>query len=373
VLPTPHFDRRDAASLRDLGEVLKALLAVAQSTPTVASLFKGESTSRAELTNVGVAPEFVRQMTAFGLATDDGERVRIPFQIRMVDHSVIVTDRPMSDWRTVENYIDPLWGGPILNKMLIRGPARHSLDLGCGCGVMTLAAARFSNRVVGVDINPRALVVARLNVALNGIENVDIVESNLFSAARGQTFDRIFFNSPIGFELKPRTDLEVGEGILTRFLSEVLAYLDEDGYAQLSFCYMDRRKSTFWERAKGWLGPDATRLQLVLLERFHIDRGIRFFLQRLLLSLKDRSNGFNVAAVWSGWLVIRRGEPLALRAPLDFATLTDQLHEEFGDVLVRLLMESRGHVDVDALTALRIAPQELLLDCLRRMETISWG
>jgi SAM-dependent methyltransferase len=372
LLPTPHFDPGDTGSLRDLGRALKGLLAAAESTPTVDSLFKGRNTLCAELTNAGVAPEFVREMTAYGLATDDGEQVRIPFQIRMVEDSIIVTDRPISNWRAEAHYIDPLWGGPTLYKLLIREPARHVLDLGCGCGVMGLVASRFSDRVLGIDINPRAVVVARLNVALNGIENIDIVESDLFTAARGQTFDRILFNSPTGFELRPRSELEAGEEILERFFSEVLGHLDQDGYVQLEVGFMDRRDSTFWERVQVWLGPGAPPLQLVVLERFRINRGVRFFLQRLLLSLQDRTNGFDVVAISRGWLVMRRGEHVALQVPLDQATLSDQVNTDFGDVLVRSLMESRGHLEADALTPLRIAPRQVLEDCLRRMETISW-
>jgi SAM-dependent methyltransferase len=371
LLPIPHFDPRDRASLRDLGLGLGAFLR-AVGNDARNGFLHGRTTKREALVTYAASPDLFRDMERVGLLIGDDDEVTLPFQIRLVDDNVIVTDHPISNWRAEEHYIDPLWRGPTLNKLLIRGAARRALDVGCGCGVMTLAASAFCERVVGVDINPRAVVVARLNVALNGAENVEIADSDLFAAVRGQTFDRILFNSPTGFELRPRTDLEAGEQILARFFSEVLDYLTEDGYAQLSVCFMDRRRSSFWQRLGGWLAADANRLQLVLLERFRMDGGPRFFIQRALASLQDRSNGFDVTAMSRGWLVLRRGDPLALRVPLDYATLSDQLRSDFGDVLVRLLL-SRGRIGGDELKTLQIAPHDVLADSLSRMETIPWS
>jgi len=52
-------------------------------------------------------------------------------------------------------------------------------DLYCGAGTITLAAARRSGRVVGVEINEGAVVDARRNAAANGIENVEFFAGDL--------------------------------------------------------------------------------------------------------------------------------------------------------------------------------------------------
>ena len=47
-------------------------------------------------------------------------------------------------------------------------------DLGTGSGILALAAKRFgAGRVVGIDIDPKAISVAKVNARLNKIDNVD--------------------------------------------------------------------------------------------------------------------------------------------------------------------------------------------------------
>ena len=47
-------------------------------------------------------------------------------------------------------------------------------DLGTGSGILALAAERFgAGRVVGIDIDPKAISVAKANARLNKIDNVD--------------------------------------------------------------------------------------------------------------------------------------------------------------------------------------------------------
>ena len=47
---------------------------------------------------------------------------------------------------------------------------RHLADIGCGTGVLAIAAAKLGARVVGVDIDPDAVEVSRVNAARNGVE-----------------------------------------------------------------------------------------------------------------------------------------------------------------------------------------------------------
>lgn len=47
-------------------------------------------------------------------------------------------------------------------------------DLGTGSGILALAAKRFgAGRVIGIDIDPKAISIAKANARLNKIENVD--------------------------------------------------------------------------------------------------------------------------------------------------------------------------------------------------------
>jgi release factor glutamine methyltransferase len=72
------------------------------------------------------------------------------------------------------------------------------LDMGCGSGVLglTLAAEVPGSQVTLADLSPDALALARENAALLEIANATFVESDLFSALAGQSFDLIVANLP---------------------------------------------------------------------------------------------------------------------------------------------------------------------------------
>jgi methylase of polypeptide subunit release factors len=77
-----------------------------------------------------------------------------------------------------------------------REPVRSALDVGTGCGLQALEAARHSPGVVAVDVNPRALEFTRFNAVLNGLENVETREGSLFDPVEGERFDLIVCNPP---------------------------------------------------------------------------------------------------------------------------------------------------------------------------------
>jgi ribosomal protein L11 methyltransferase len=68
---------------------------------------------------------------------------------------------------------------------------RRVLDLGAGTGVLAIAAAKTgARRVVGIDIDPRAVAVARENARLNGASG----EFTLADHPIGRGYDLIFAN-----------------------------------------------------------------------------------------------------------------------------------------------------------------------------------
>ncbi|GAB6992504.1 class I SAM-dependent methyltransferase [Paenibacillus pini] len=73
------------------------------------------------------------------------------------------------------------------------------LDLGCGYGPIGLSAARLAHKghVIMLDVNSRAVQLAKENANLNGIHNVTILESDLFDAVEGKLFDVVLTNPPI--------------------------------------------------------------------------------------------------------------------------------------------------------------------------------
>ena len=86
----------------------------------------------------------------------------------------------------------------LIEAMEIKDTARV-LDVGCGYGPIGLSAARLAKNghVTMIDVNSRAVALARENAALNGINNITVVESDLFEAIKGQRFDVVLTNPPI--------------------------------------------------------------------------------------------------------------------------------------------------------------------------------
>jgi len=115
------------------------------------------------------------------------------------------------------------------------------LEIGCGCGIASLFCARSDqqNIVLGTDINPSAIAIARKNAKLNGITNASFLQSDLFAEVPKKAFDAIMFNPPY----LPTSDEERLEGginnafdggrdgraVLEPFLSSFDRYLRPQG------------------------------------------------------------------------------------------------------------------------------------------------
>lgn len=77
-------------------------------------------------------------------------------------------------------------------------PGMKVLDLGCGCGVVGLLAARKcgAENVWLVDIDPLAVQTARENADQNGVSGVHCVASDGFRQLDASGFDLILSNPP---------------------------------------------------------------------------------------------------------------------------------------------------------------------------------
>ena len=84
-----------------------------------------------------------------------------------------------------------------LKRLLIEGSVDSLLDVGCGYGVIGIILSKNKNvkTVTMLDVNHRALELARRNVALNKVE-ASIVESDGFSNIKNE-YDTIITNPPI--------------------------------------------------------------------------------------------------------------------------------------------------------------------------------
>ncbi|WP_019006430.1 class I SAM-dependent methyltransferase [Cohnella laeviribosi] len=109
------------------------------------------------------------------------------------------------------------YGSRVLIEHMEISPEANVLDVGCGYGPIGLAAARLAPRghVTMLDINERAVALARENAALNEIGNVTVLQSDLYASVAGAKFDAILSNPPI----------RAGKAVVHRILSEAKDHL----------------------------------------------------------------------------------------------------------------------------------------------------
>jgi SAM-dependent methyltransferase len=130
----------------------------------------------------------------------------------------------------------------ILAALTVREPVRAALDVGTGSGIQALWAARHSERVVAVDVNPRALNLAEFNASLNGIRNVEFRQGSLLEPVEGERFDLIVSNAP--YVVSPDTRYAYRDGGLAsdafseRLVRNCVTHLAEGGFAQLLISWL---------------------------------------------------------------------------------------------------------------------------------------
>lgn len=99
-------------------------------------------------------------------------------------------------------------------------PAGNILDVGCGYGPIGLALAKEqkTRQTTMVDVNLRALKLAKQNANDNKIDNVEIFESDVYQNVTGK-YALIVSNPPV----------RAGKNVVTAILAESKDYLEPNG------------------------------------------------------------------------------------------------------------------------------------------------
>jgi 16S rRNA (guanine1207-N2)-methyltransferase len=86
------------------------------------------------------------------------------------------------------------------------------LDLGCGCGIVGIAAAKIcgEENITMCDIDPLAVETARANAMRNGVPGVEIVVSDGLKQVERAGFDMILSNPPY------QTDFSVAKSFIEK-------------------------------------------------------------------------------------------------------------------------------------------------------------
>ncbi|MFD6179304.1 MULTISPECIES: DUF7059 domain-containing protein [unclassified Isoptericola] len=173
-----------------------------------------------------------------------------------------------------------------LAQVTARTPVGRVLDLGTGCGIQALHAARHARQVVGTDISRRALGFARFNLALNApSSDVELRHGSMLEPVAGDRYDLVVSNPP--FVITPHAgaagravadalgDYEYrdggrsGDDLVRDLVRDVGQVLAPGGVAQLLGNWEHRRGEPWEERVGGWL--DASGLDGWVIQREVLD------------------------------------------------------------------------------------------------------
>ena len=139
-----------------------------------------------------------------------------------------------------------------------RPRAASAVDVGTGSGIHALLAARHSNRVVAIDVNPRALAYTELNAALNDLDNLECRAGSFFGPVAGERFDLIVCNAP--FVVSPESRWAYrdsgfrGDDVTAHVVSGAAEHLAEGGYATLLGSWLVTDEDEPEARPLAWVG-----------------------------------------------------------------------------------------------------------------------
>jgi SAM-dependent methyltransferase len=201
------------------------------------------------------APLDLADVRSLGLVELDGDgRVRARVRLSGYRDLILAHDRYDDQLRTLQadHVLDVNPTTVTLANLTVRRHARAALDVGTGCGVLALLAARHADRVVATDTNERALNLATFNAQLNGVEHVEWRLGSLFEPVAGCRFDLIVCNPP--YVISPdahyvfRDGGREGDALCREIASQLPRHLEDGGFASM-LCN--------WALAPGeeWSGP----------------------------------------------------------------------------------------------------------------------
>ncbi len=229
-----------------------------------------------------VAPMSLEDWADVGLLRVQGDTVTSLVELVPYERCVAAADWPENAAAGGSQVMGIAASSRTLAQMALWSSSGRTLDLGTGCGILALLAARQSDEVAAVDCNPRAIHFARFNAQLNRSSKITWSIGDFFESVRGQSFDLIVCNPP--FVIGPQVGAIHSHGgqpadqlchTLTR---SAPAFLRDGGYFQMVLNWAQVAGQDWRDRLAGWCresGCDA------LLMYSHVQDAAEYALQRI--------------------------------------------------------------------------------------------
>ena len=206
-----------------------------------------------------------------------------------------------------------------LSQITSRRHVGRALDLGTGSGVQSVHLASHADGVTATDLNPRALTLATLTFALNGID-VTTKLGSLYEPVEDETFDLIATNPPfvispdLGPRLVYRETEYISDDLMKAVVDGAAPRLNEGGSLHVVGNWAHIAGTDWRERVASWVpaGCDAYITQREVLDPYEYieiwlaDAGLRGK-KTYLTDYEQWLNYFDdlgIEAVGMGWITM---------------------------------------------------------------------
>lgn len=239
---TALSDRLGTSEPPRAGEISKLLYDTRTSTPfnALVRLFLAGASFEEPALREAFPDPFLDMCLHTGLLSKQEDRITAAITIVPVEDLLFASDAyHLLGTEDAREFVLPAHtrAASFLRHMSMRAPVERTLDLGCGCGIQALLAARHSQHVIATDINPAAMRYTEFNAQLNNIENVECRLGDLFEPVANEKFDLILSNPP--FVIGPKSEFIYRDNPLQldEFSRHVVrtapAYLKEGAHMQM--------------------------------------------------------------------------------------------------------------------------------------------
>ncbi|MFZ2178498.1 MAG: methyltransferase [Rhodococcus sp. (in: high G+C Gram-positive bacteria)] len=242
--------RRASASCGELGTLIR--------------LFLLNDDCPAGEVGAALAPVSLDDAVSAGLLESEGDIVRAALDLRPMDVGGgtrwVLSDLDGS-FRPRDTAVDHVIGVGHASLSLLQAtptaPVGTLLDIGTGCGIQALHGASYAESVTATDLNPRAVDLAAVTMALNE-EQAELLAGSWFEPVEGRTFDQVVANPPfvVGRAEVGHTYRDSGldlDGASRLMMSHAAEYLAPGGTAALLASWIHVSGEDWRARVSSWI------------------------------------------------------------------------------------------------------------------------